>query len=99
MQRKVLVLFTFHFWNVFCLFVSKRFAGLSAKNNDLNFVYVKDFLPIICYNINNKAIMSTIVVYNSGLKEWHKEKGYLTDTCLTAQDRFKAYLDYFRIEY
>lgn len=43
--------------------------------------------------------MSTIVVYNSGLKEWHKEKGYLTDTCLTAQDRFKAYLDYFRIEY
>ena len=27
------------------------------------------------------------------------EKGYLTDTCLTAQDRYKAYLDYFRIEY
>lgn len=37
--------------------------------------------------------------YYRGLKEWHKEKGYLTDTCLTAQDRFKAYLDYFRIEY
>lgn len=43
--------------------------------------------------------MSMIVVYNSGLKKWHKEKGYLTDTCMTAQDRFKAYLDYFRIEY
>lgn len=37
--------------------------------------------------------------YYRGLKEWRREKGYLTDTCLTAQDRFKAYLDYFRIEY
>lgn len=37
--------------------------------------------------------------YYRGLKEWHNEKGYLMDTCLTAQDRFKAYLDYFRIEY
>ena len=34
-----------------------------------------------------------------GLKEWDHEKGYLMDTCLTAQDRFKAYLDYFRITY
>lgn len=37
--------------------------------------------------------------YYRGLKEWNDEKGYLTDTCLTAQDRFKAYLDYFRIGY
>ena len=37
--------------------------------------------------------------YYRGLKEWDHEKGYLMDTCLTAQDRFKAYLDYFRIEY
>ena len=37
--------------------------------------------------------------YYRGLKEWDNEKGYLTDTCLTAQDRYKAYLDYFRIEY
>ena len=29
----------------------------------------------------------------------HREKGYLMDTCLTAQDRYKAYLDYFRIPY
>ena len=35
--------------------------------------------------------------YYRGLKEWGREKGYLTDTCLTAQDRYKAYLDYFRI--
>ena len=38
-------------------------------------------------------------VYYRGVKEWNREKGYLTDTCLTAQDRYKAYLDYFRIPY
>ena len=37
--------------------------------------------------------------YYRGLKEWDREKGFLMDTCLTAQDRFKAYLDYFRIVY
>ena len=37
--------------------------------------------------------------YYRGLKEWDKEKCFLMDTCLTAQDRFKAYLDYFRISY
>ena len=37
--------------------------------------------------------------YYRGLKEWNKEKGYLTDTCLAAQDKYKEYLDYFRIEY
>ena len=35
--------------------------------------------------------------YYRGLKEWNNEKGYLTDTCLSAQDKFKAYLDYFKI--
>jgi len=37
--------------------------------------------------------------YYRGLKEWNTEKGYLTDTCLTAQDKFKKIMDYFRIEY
>ena len=37
--------------------------------------------------------------YYRGLKEWDRERGYLMDTCLTAQDWFKAYLDYFRIAY
>ncbi len=37
--------------------------------------------------------------YYRGLKEWDNEKGYLTDTCLTAQDKYKAYLEYFRIVY
>ncbi len=36
--------------------------------------------------------------YYRGLKEWTNEKGYLIDTILTCQDRFKAYLDYFGIK-
>ncbi len=37
--------------------------------------------------------------YYRGLHEWENERGYLRDTCLAAQDKFKAYLDYFRIPY
>lgn len=37
--------------------------------------------------------------YYRGIKEWDREKGYLTDTCLAAQDQYKAYLDYFKILY
>ena len=37
--------------------------------------------------------------YYRGLKEWKNERGYLRDTCLSAQDRFKKYLDYFRVPY
>lgn len=37
--------------------------------------------------------------YYRGLKEWKYEQGYLRDTCLAAQDKFKMYLDYFRIPY
>lgn len=36
--------------------------------------------------------------YYRGLKEWRREKGFLRDTCLTAQDRFRVYMDYFNIE-
>ncbi|MEY8562669.1 Fic family protein [Eggerthellaceae bacterium 3-80] len=35
--------------------------------------------------------------YYRGLSEWDREKGYLTDTRLAAQDKFKTELDYFRI--
>ena len=37
--------------------------------------------------------------YYRGLSEWRNEKGYLRDTCLAAQDRFKTYLDYYGIAY
>ena len=37
--------------------------------------------------------------YYRGLQEWQQEKGFLRDTCLTAQDRFIEYLKYFNIDY
>ena len=37
--------------------------------------------------------------YYRGLKEWQNERGFLRDTCLAAQDKFKASLDYFQISY
>ena len=37
--------------------------------------------------------------YYRGLKEWKNQKGFLIDTCLSCQDKYKAWLDYFNIEY
>ena len=37
--------------------------------------------------------------YYRGLREFENEPGYLTDTCLSAQDNYKALLKYFGYEY
>ncbi len=37
--------------------------------------------------------------YYRGLQNWPEERGYLRETCVAAQDQFKKYLDYFRIDY
>ena len=37
--------------------------------------------------------------YYRGLKEWKNEHGFLRETCLMAQDKFKIYLNYFKIKY
>ena len=37
--------------------------------------------------------------YYRGLSEWRKEKGWLKDTCLDAQDSFKQLLDMLQIRY
>jgi Fic family protein len=58
------------------------------------------FKECLKYNIVPFIIEENLkLLYYRGLKEWYNEKGYLTDTCLTAQDKYKAYLDYFRIPY
>ncbi len=40
-----------------------------------------------------------ILFYYRGLREWGHVNGYLMDTCLSAQDSYKAILNYFRIKY
>ena len=58
------------------------------------------FKECLKYNIVPFIIEDDMkMFYYRGLAEWETEKGYLRDTCLTAQDRYKAYLDYFRIGY
>ncbi|MBQ9664890.1 MAG: Fic family protein [Bacteroidaceae bacterium] len=37
--------------------------------------------------------------YYRGIQEWGDVNGFLTDTCLTAQDHYKVLLDYFKIKY
>lgn len=51
-----------------------------------------NIVPFIISNENK-------MFYYRGLHEWSLERGYLTDTCLSAQDAFKKYLDYFRVPY
>ena len=58
------------------------------------------FKECLKYNIVPFIIDDSLkMFYYRGLKEWDNEKGYLRDTCLTGQDRYKVYLDYFRIKY
>lgn len=35
--------------------------------------------------------------YYRGLKEWNNERGFLVETCLSAQDKYKKWLSYFGI--
>lgn len=58
------------------------------------------FKECLKYNIVPFIIDESLkIYYYRGLKEWNKERGYLRDTCLTVQDQYKRYLDYFRISY
>lgn len=58
------------------------------------------FKECLKYNIVPFIIEDTLKLsYYRGLKEWSNERGSLRDTCLTAQDKYRAHLDYFRIEY
>jgi len=58
------------------------------------------FKECLKYNIVPFIIEDDLkMFYYRGLAKWETEKGYLRDTYLTAQDRYKAYLAYFRIGY
>ena len=58
------------------------------------------FKECLKYNIVPFIIDEELkLFYYRGLKEWQSERGYLRDTCLMAQDKFKLYLDYFKVQY
>lgn len=60
-------------------------------------IMFKECLPhgIVPFIITDELKM----FYYRGLEQWEQTRGYLIDTCLTAQDQYKALLDYFRIKY
>lgn len=51
-----------------------------------------DFVPFIITD-------ELKIFYYRGLQQWPTIREYLYDTCLTAQDNYKALLDYYRIKY
>ncbi len=56
------------------------------------------FKECLKYNIVPFIIEDDLkLFYYRGLNEWDNERGFLIDTILTAQDRFRDYLKYFRI--
>ena len=58
------------------------------------------FKDCLKYNIVPFIIDEELkLFYYRGLQEWESERGYLRDTCLAAQDKFKRHLDYFGIIY
>lgn len=76
----------------------ERIHPFQAGNGRVGLLII--FKECLKYNIVPFIIEDNLkMFYYRGLKELDREKGYLTDTCLTAQDKYKAYLDYFRIGY
>ena len=58
------------------------------------------FKECLKYNIVPFIIEYNLkMFYYRGLKEWDNEKGYLTDICLRAQEKYNGYLEYLRIAY
>ena len=58
------------------------------------------FKECLSHNIVPFIIMDELkMFYYRGLQEWKLTPGYLTDTCLTAQDYYKKLLDYFEVKY
>ena len=76
------------------------FRGVTYNSNHIEGSRLILFKKCLKHNIVPFIIEDNLkLFYYRGLKERDYEKGFLRDTCLTAQDRFKAYLDYFRIKY
>ena len=71
--------------------VHLHMKALLADYYALKQVTFDDILDIISEELR--------LFYYRGLQNWGTTNGYLRDTCLTAQDNYKALLDYFKIKY
>ena len=86
---------------------SNHIEGSRLTHDQTRYIFETNTIGLVHEVLNVDDVIETVnhfrcidmIIDHRGLKEWDKEKGYLTDTCLTAPDKYKAYLDYFRIVY
>ena len=55
------------------------------------------FNTLKSYIYNSVAELRLKYFYYRGLSQWESVRGYLRDTCLTAQDNYKKMLEYFKV--
>jgi Fic family protein len=61
-------------------------------------------LLMLCHCLQNRIVPFIIseelrLFYYRGIQKWGRVNEFMQDTCLTAQDNYKALLDYFKIKY
>ncbi len=84
---------------------SNHIEGSRLTHDQTRYIYETNTIGMENGVLNVDDIVPFIIdeelklFYYRGLHEWKTEPGYRMDTCLAAQDKFKAYLDYFRISY
>ena len=79
-----------------------RAAGYRMSRRDISSrltVLVLPAMPLMWMMSSRRLIISddNKMFYYRGLSEWGHVDGYLTDTCLSAQDDYKAVMEYFKI--
>lgn len=69
---------------------------IQENNGKLTETYIKQLHFILKSGTSEER---KEMFYYNGLRHWPHIKGYLADTCLTAQDHFKVLLEKFHIKY
>ncbi len=77
-----------------------RSAFIHSAVGQIQSVWVKHHCNT--YSLRNSIVPVIVdkdfkLYYYRELEGWEHERGFLRDTCLMAQDKFKKYLAYFRV--
>jgi len=81
------------------IYNSNHIEGSRLTHEQTRYIFETNTIGMTEGSVNVNDIVETVNLYYRGLREWGLINGYLIDICLTAQDHYKAALDYFRIMY
>ena len=99
-ESKVSCLYGFHFCQPVCRIHHRTQIDLTYNSNHIEGSRLTHEQTRFIFETNAIGITDDLkLFYYRGLREWGHINGYLTDTCLTTQDNYKALLDYFKIKY